>query len=95
MVDWKRQLRNVCVGTIEEIVARECIRFVHVLWAVNGLLHGPNDNVGIDDCEIEDRFFCSKEVPSCTFGERLVGVVAHDWRLSFKAPWLAKDNIAS
>ena len=66
MIEWKRQLLNILVSSIEEAVASEAVSFIHVLGSFDGLDHWSDDDVGINDCEVKDGHLGCKEVP-CSF----------------------------
>ena len=75
MIKWESQVFNILVLPIEKVIASKCISFIHVLWTINRLKHRTDDDVGIDDCEIEDGLVNCEEIPRSLFGKLLPGIV--------------------
>ena len=67
---------DVCVFPVEEVIDCKRIGFIYMLRAVNRLKHRSNNDIRVDDREIEDRVFGSKEVPCGLFSKLLRSVIS-------------------
>jgi hypothetical protein len=67
---------DVCISPVEEVIDCKRIGFIYMLRAVNRLKHRSNNDVRVDDGEIEDRAFGSKEVPCGLFTKLLRSVIS-------------------
>jgi hypothetical protein len=83
MVKRKFYMLSVLVFPVEEVVDGEGISLIHMFWVSDRLKHGPDDDIWIDDCEIEDWLFGSNEIPCGLFAKLLGSVVAKHRGLGF------------
>ena len=83
MVIWKPQIVNIFVFSVEEVVYRERVGFVHMLRTINRLKHRTNNDVGVDHGDVENWLLRGQKVPCGLFGKLLGNIVSKNWVLSF------------
>jgi hypothetical protein len=76
MVEGKSQAVHVRVRAVEEVVHGEPVRLVYRAGIGNGVQHGADDDVGIDDGQIKHGVVFLHELPCRPLGECLRCIVA-------------------
>lgn len=66
MIEWKFNAFHILVCPVEEIIDGKCIRFIHVLGAMDRLEHWTNNDIRIDDGQVKRGLVVGNELP-CRF----------------------------